>query len=244
MLILISPSKTQNKKCFETANTDTSLFKKQTSYLLDSLVSNIDNQNLSDWLEIKNNPKLLKTTIDDIKNYKTNKAYKAIEFYSGLQFKNIYYRNLNDNQQELINNHLLIMSAFYGLVLPNQYIKPYRLMMGSQIKLNNYKDLYQLWSNEINNYLLKQNKLIINLTSQEYGKILDQDLLNIVNIDFKVFKNNKYISVATMSKQCRGNFIYQFSLVNFDLTKLKELDVLGFKYNKELSDNKNYIFTK
>lgn len=246
MKILISPSKTQNKNIDDKlSKQENLLFLNESKFLNQELLNNLNNKDIKSWLEI-NNQNLFNETKKDIENYLSNSCYKAIEFYDGLQFKNIKYSELNENQKSLLNDNLIIVSAFYGLVFPNSYIKPYRLMMGSKIKLSSHKNLYDFWFDKLNQKLLEINedKLIINLCSGEYSKVLDYSKLNIINVDFKLFKNNKYVSLSTFSKQCRGAFINEFVKVNFDLLKIKSLNILGFEFNQELSNDKNIIFTK
>lgn len=246
MKILISPSKTQNKKIDSFSNNEENiLFSNKTNELNDLLINSIKNKKFNSWLELKNNS-LIEETIKDIKDFKNNKAYKAIEFYDGLQFKNILYSQLSETQKEKLNESLIIISGLYGIVFPNSYIKPYRLMLGSKIDIPNYKNLYDFWFKEFNQKLeeLNPDKLIINLASGEYSKLIDNSIFNVINVDFKLFKSNKYVSLSTFSKQCRGYFINQFLSISLDINKIKDLDILGFKFNNELSDKNNYIFTK
>ncbi|BAC44417.1 YaaA family protein [Malacoplasma penetrans] len=246
MKILISPSKTQNKNIDSFSNNEENiLFTNKTNELNDLLIKSINNEKFNSWLELKNNS-LIEETIKDIKEFKNNKAYKAIEFYDGLQFKNILYSQLSETQKTKLNESLIIISGFYGIVFPNSYIKPYRLMLGSKINIPNYKNLYDFWFKEFNQKLeeLNPDKLIINLASGEYSKLIDNSIFNVINVDFKLFKSNKYVSLSTFSKQCRGYFINQFLNINLDINKIKDLDILGFKFNNELSYKNNYIFTK
>lgn len=245
MIIVISPSKTQNLKSQVTKDNDTKHFPQETLLINDELKNKIYSNDFNNYLEIKNK-KLYELTIENINNFNFNKAYMAINFYNGLQFKNINYDKLDSKTQNLINDKLIILSAYYGIVRPNDFIKPYRLMMGSKILIEN-KILYDFWFFKINKMLKKINNdnLILNLASNEYSKILDNDLFNIINIDFKVQKNEfNYVSISTFSKQCRGNFIKEFAKINFDMNKIFDMDILGFKYNKSISNNKNIIYTK
>lgn len=246
MKILISPSKTQNKLIENKQNNQENiLFENKTKELNSILLNSINNKNFNSWLELKND-KLINQTIEDIKKFETNKAFKAIEFYDGLQFKNIFYHKLSNEQKQELNNHLIIISGFYGIVFPESFIKPYRLMLGSKIKLPNHKDLYDFWFKEFNEKLLELNpdKLIINLASSEYSKLIDESKFDVINIDFKLYKSNKYVSLSTFSKQCRGFFVNQFLKVNLDIKDIKNLDILGFTYNEDLSNKNSYMFTK
>lgn len=245
MIIVISPSKTQNLKLISNTKNDNKNFANETTIINNELKKKIDDKKFDEWLEIKNE-KLHSLVVNNIINFAKNNSYKAISFYDGLQFKNINYDGLCLKYQNLINDKLIILSAYYGLVKPTDFIKPYRLMMGSKVLIEN-KSLYDFWFSKINKALKKLNNdnVILNLASNEYSKILDHNLFNIINIDFKIEKeNNKYVSISTFSKQCRGNFIKEFSMLNFDFEKIFDLDILGFKYNKSLSNKNNIIYTK
>lgn len=245
MIIVISPSKTQKLNSILNSLKDDKYFEYETNLINNELKNKINDKKFNEWLEIKNK-KLHDQTIKNINNFILNKSYKAINFYDGLQFKNIDYDNLNLEQQKLIDNNVIILSAYYGIVRPNNFIKPYRLMMGSKILIND-KSLYDFWYEKINGELQKINgdNLILNLASNEYSKVLNSNIFKIINVDFKIEKsNNKFVSTSTFSKQCRGNFIKEFSKINFDFKNIYKLDILGFKYNKNISNKNNIIYTK
>ena len=66
-----------------------------------------------------------------------------------------------------------------------------------------------------------------------------------INISFLQFKNDKYINQATYSKQARGillNYIIQNKIESID--KIKEFDLDNYRYNTELSDANNIVFTR
>ena len=50
--------------------------------------------------------------------------------------------------------------------------------------------------------------------------------------------------MSTYSKQCRGNFIKNFLKVNLNIKEITKLNILGFTYNKDLSNATKIIFTK
>ncbi|MDE5767009.1 MAG: YaaA family protein [Malacoplasma sp.] len=245
MKILISPSKTQNLNIKNKSSSESNIFfKSETKQINQTLLENIDNKNFNKFLEIKNSS-LKEQTIFNIKNYETNQSYYAIEFYDGLQFKNIEYDLISQQEKNLLNQSLIIISAYYGIVFCNSYIKPYRLMLGSQIEINN-QSLYEFWFKKFNQKLLEINpdKTIINLASAEYSKLIDYSMFKVIDIDFKLLKNGKYVSMSTYSKQCRGNFIKNFLKVNLNIKEIAKLDILGFTYNKDLSNETKIIFTK
>ncbi len=89
-----------------------------------------------------------------------------------------------------------MLSGLYGVIRPLELIQPYRLEIGARLENNTKgKSLYEFWSGEIST-ILNENEtdIIINLTSNEYSKGIDQRALNakIISVVFKEFKNNAY----------------------------------------------------
>lgn len=120
------------------------------------------------------------------------------------------------------HNHLGIISGFYGLISPLNYIQPYRLEMGTRLRfsvmkdkgandeLKAYKNLYAFWSEMLTKKMatiLKKEKVLINLASVEYSKVIDRkkleelmatpkagqrvDKVQIIDVIFKVNKVSK-----------------------------------------------------
>ena len=78
------------------------------------------------------------------------------------------------------NKHLLILSGFYGILRPLDFMAPYRLEMGTRLAFDDYKTLYNFWENKIVNLLNRDLKaqgddVLVNLASNEYFKsIIDE----------------------------------------------------------------------
>ena len=62
-----------------------------------------------------------------------------------------------------------ILDAFYGIVNPLDEVLPYRLEMQYPIKVND-KNLYKFWNDKIYNKLYGEDKVIVNLASEEYKR--------------------------------------------------------------------------
>jgi cytoplasmic iron level regulating protein YaaA (DUF328/UPF0246 family) len=94
--------------------------------------------------------------------------------YSGLQFDKL---NLTD--QKFAQKKLRILSGLYGILRPFDEIQPYRLEMGTKLKTENFKNLYDYWKDEITEHLnleLKKDKFLINLASNEYFSAIDKKI--------------------------------------------------------------------
>mgnify|MGYP000503833648 FL=1 len=116
---------------------------------------------------------------------------------------------------EYANNKLRILSGLYGYLSPSDVIMPYRLEMGTKIKVGESKNLYEFWRNTLTNSLVKEistDGFLINLASEEYFKVIDKSKINIPIITpvFKDIKNGKPKVISFFAKRARGemcNFI-------------------------------------
>lgn len=166
-------------------------------------------------------------------------ATMAINAYNGIVFKQFKKDNL-----DYLNKHLRIISAYYGLLKPNNGITPYRLEMECPLKVNN-QNLYNFWGKDIYNEL--NDHIIINLASKEYDKCV-RDYLNeddlFIDIDFIEIKNNKLLRSSTNLKKVRGLFLDYLVQNNIeDLDKLKDFNYDGYTFDTSSTQTK-LIFTK
>ena len=167
--------------------------------------------------------------------------------YDGLVFKNIKAENFTKDDFEFANNNIRILDAFYGIVNPLDEILPYRLEMQYTIKIND-KNLYKFWNDKIYNKLYDEDNTIINLASEEYSKVVrtflrEDDIF--IDIDFKVYKNGKLKTLATLAKIARGQMIKY--IVENKINKpeyLKYLTFDNYKFCPNLSTSKKFVFVK
>lgn len=164
----------------------------------------------------------------------------AIMSYRGLQFQYMAPSLFTKEQLEYVDKHLIILSGFYGALKPFDGVTPYRLEMQSRLSINDNKDLYEFWSEKITKKL--EADLIINLASNEYSKVIN---LNKINIIFGELINDKVVEKGTLCKMARGEMVRYMAENNIkDVDSIKNFDRLGYKYNKEFSDEYNIVFIK
>ena len=197
---------------------------------------------------MKVNKEIAFKTFANIKDFKISKNRgHALKCYDGLVFKNIGVEDFDYDDINFANNHLRILSGFYGILKPLTSIQPYRLEMGCKIEIDNYKNLYKFWQDKIYNNIISLNEPIINLASKEYSKTITpylKDSDKFINIDFLMFKNGKYKAVATSAKMARGQmtrYIIKNKITNIELLKDFYYDV--YQYNQHLSNETNFVFT-
>lgn len=233
----MSPSKTKKINKIETIALKEYKYEDKVTKIIETIVKMTND-------EIVKKFKLNYEKSDQLKNFYidyNNESYgHAIKSYTGLAFKQ--FENINsDTTNEIIaefENRLVILSALYGLLNAFDGIKNYRLDMNNSIF--NDKTLYKFWQKEIDEYF-KDDELIINLASKEYSKMIDKNKL--INIEFYEKKDDKLKQVSANSKKIRGNMAYTI-IINkiYDIEDIKKIEIDNYKYNVEMSNERNLIF--
>lgn len=167
--------------------------------------------------------------------------------YDGLVFKNIKAEDFSNEDFDFADDHVKILDAFYGIVNPLDEVLPYRLEMQYPIKIQD-KNLYKFWDNKIYNKLYSQDNVIVNLASEEYAKVIRRFLREddiFIDIDFKIYKNGKLKTLATLAKIARGQMI-RFIIKNRinNPEDLKNFTFDNYKFSHNLSTNRKFVFIK
>lgn len=244
MKIIFSPSKEMREEnIFENKKIEftESKFKAKTNILINTLKQkSID--------EIKNIMKLkgelLNKTYKDIQDYDKLKSIPTISMYYGVSFKELELEDYSEKSLKYLKNNLLILSALYGISMPFDLLKKYRLDMTMSIM---DKGLYSFWKKDVTDYIsniLNKDEILLNLASGEFSKVIDNKI-PMINIDFREEKDGVYKSVSTYSKKARGKFLnYLIKNQINNLEDIKEVELDKYSFNKDLSDEKNFVFTR
>tara|TARA_B100000242_G_scaffold54407_1_gene32635 strand:- start:1994 stop:2758 length:765 start_codon:yes stop_codon:yes gene_type:complete len=186
-----------------------------------------------------------------------NKPAESKTRPAALAFKGDVYQGLeaesfNDNDLKFAQRHLRILSGLYGLLRPLDAIQPYRLEMGTKLKTSKGQNLYDYWGTKLTtglNEALKESKegTLVNLASNEYFGAVQPKLLegSLLNIGFKEKRNGQLKFVSFSAKKARGlmaKFIIKERLKNPD--DLKNFDLEDYKFNKKLSSELDWTFSR
>lgn len=116
-------------------------------------------------------------------------------------------------------------------------MQPYRLEMGTDLKINRNNNLYEFWGDKITEALnaeIPDNEIVLNLASNEYFKSVNTKKLNgtLISPVFKDFKNGKLKIISFFAKKARGSMT-RF-VVDTDVKSYKDLlnfDIDGYKFS-------------
>lgn len=151
-----------------------------------------------------------------------------------------------------VNEHLGILSGLYGVLKPLDLIQPYRLEMGTKLKNERGNNLYEFWGEEVTKTINarmadSEDKVLINLASNEYFKVIKKKALNaqIITPRFEDEKNGQYKVISFYAKKARGLMVkYAADNKLTNVGHLKQFDLAGYYYVDELSDDKTWTFRR
>lgn len=172
----------------------------------------------------------------------------AILSYEGIQYQYMAPAVFTDSALSYIQEHLRILSGFYGVLKPLDGIVPYRLEMQAGAKVEGSANLYDFWGGKIYGNILDGDGTVINLASKEYSRCIEHYLKPddiFVTCVFGELKEGKIIQKGTLAKMARGEMVRYMAENNVtDLEGLKEFTGLGYQYQKDISKERDYIFLK
>ena len=177
-------------------------------------------------------------------------ARPAIFTFDGAVYRGLDIWTIPNDKLPVVNQYIRILSGLYGILRPFDLIYPYRLEMGTKLQFDTYKNLYAYWRDKVTAYLQNEmapDEILVNLASQEYFKVIDTKKLNrqIVNIEFKEFKDGKLKTITIYTKMARGNMA-RFIVLNEVKTvdELKLFNENGYAFDANLSTGNKLVFTR
>ena len=153
-----------------------------------------------------------------------------------------------NDELDYVQEHLRILSGFYGVLRPFDGVTPYRLEMQARLKIGEAKDLYSYWGDSIAKNLLSETDCILNLASQEYSRCVSAHLTDGVQFITCLFcerKNGKLIEKGTLCKMARGEMVRYMAEHQIETAeKIKAFDRLGYRFAPSESNQTTYTFIK
>jgi cytoplasmic iron level regulating protein YaaA (DUF328/UPF0246 family) len=250
MLIVVSPAKRLDETESARAETSAPVFQDHADELA-TIARELTSADLEKLMHIS--PKLGALNVERFAAFGSGAGEKpAIDMFSGDTYAGLDASSLSDDEMRYAQDHLNILSGLYGLLRPLDNVAPYRLEMGTRLKNNRGKNLYEFWGDLIAKELNKraksvENDLLINCASVEYFSAIDLKALNlkIITPQFMEMKSGKPKIVSFFAKKARGamaRYIIQNRLR--DPESLKDFELGGYKYNSDLSGTEKWVFLR
>jgi len=107
--------------------------------------------------------------------FTTQNARPAVYAFNGDVYTGLDSYTIPENKLDDLQDTLRILSGLYGVLKPLDLIQPYRLEMGTKLKVGRKDNLYQFWKKQVTQKLndeLQDDELFVNLASNEYFRWL------------------------------------------------------------------------
>ena len=172
----------------------------------------------------------------------------AILSYEGIQYQYMAPGVFTSAEYGYVQEHLRILSGFYGLLRPFDGVTPYRLEMQARLAVDVAKDLYAFWGSSLARQLAAESGCILNLASREYSLCVSKHLEPSVRFITCVFgeeTGGRILEKGTLCKMARGEMVRY--LAEHRITEpeaAKGFDRLGYRYAPTRSDRNTYVFLR
>ncbi len=254
MLITLSPSKGQDFESASLSRIYTKPADLKDSELLIKELRKINSKQLQELMAVSEN--IAKLNVERYKSFitpfTTKNAKQAVFAFKGDVYSGLELEKFTEEDYAFAQDHVRILSGLYGCLRPLDLIQPYRLEMKTRLKNDRGENLYQFWGDRITKSLNKELKkqkepVLVNLASNEYFKSVKPKLLEgrLLTINFKETKDSKTRVVAIFAKRARGmmtDYIIRHRVEKPE--DIKKFKLGGYKFNKVLSDDKQWTFER
>lgn len=246
MKIIISPAKKMN------GNTDSfechslPYFLSQSEQLLAQLRSMSYEELKSLW---KCSDSIARQNVERIERMDLRRNLTpAILAYEGIQYQHMAPGVFSAQALAYIQDHLRILSGFYGILRPFDGVTPYRLEMQAKLAVGEKEDLYAFWGDLIAKALFSDTDLVVDLASKEYRQCISPYVPaegRLLTCVFGEWTGNKIIEKGTMCKMARGEMVRFMAEAQIeDKEGLQSFHALGFHFSLEHSEENIYVFLK
>ena len=179
-------------------------------------------------------------------------ARQAITSFKGDVYLGLDVNSFREEDFNTAQRSVRILSGLHGILKPLDLIRPYRLEMGTLLKVGRANNLYEFWGDKILNSLqkepaFKEDNTIVNLASQEYfNAITLKDFKGrIVTPIFKEYRNGVYKPIHIFLKKARGymtSYIVKHKINNVE--ELKLFNGEGYEFSDSLSKGNHWVFIR
>ena len=177
-----------------------------------------------------------------------NRLTPAVLAYEGIAFQYMAPAVFEIQQFEYLQNHLRILSAFYGILKPLDGVTPYRLEMQAKAEIEETTNLYDYWGDRLYHSVIDDSRTIINLASKEYSKCIERylsDKDNYITIIFCELSGDKLVTKGTYAKMARGEMVRFMAENNIENpVDIQKFDRLGYAFRGNLSSETEYVFER
>ena len=180
----------------------------------------------------------------------------ALLSYDGIQYTYMAPAVFEDGQYDYVQNHLRILSGFYGVVKPMDGVVPYRLEMQAKADVSGFKNLYDFWGDSLYREVMddpeglasRRSRIIVNLASKEYSRCIEKYLRpddRYITCIFGEPEGKKVVQKGVYAKMARGEMVRFMAGIQAEAPEqIKDFSWSGYRYDQERSSDSEYVFIR
>ena len=245
MRIIISPAKKMKVDTDSLPFQDQPGFLPKTEQLCKILKAMSDSELKKLW---KCNDQIAELNIQRLQNMDLhNRLTPAVLAYEGIQYQYMAPGVFTEQAFDYVQEHLRILSGFYGILKPFDGVTPYRLEMQAKLRVGECRDLYAYWGDCLARVLFNETDCIVSLASKEYSVCISKYLPENVRFITCVFgeeKNGKVIEKGTLCKMARGEMVRFMAENQISAPEqIKSFNRLNYSFDPARSNENLFVFT-
>ena len=249
MFVVVSPAKKMDMSSVDVGPVTAPDFMEDADVLAKA-AGKLSKQGLMDLMHISES--LAALNKERFANFGEQDKKAAAFAFAGDTYQGFEAATLSEDAVRWAQDHMGILSGLYGVLRPLDEIEPYRLEMGSKLKVGRKPSLYAYWGSRLAETLNERagsvgSDVLVNCASQEYFGAVDQKALSlrIITPTFYEPKPTGPKIVSFYAKKARGamaRYIVENRLT--DPEALKDFDLGGYEYQPDMSSPDNPVFLR
>lgn len=172
----------------------------------------------------------------------------ALLAYDGIQYTYMAPSIFLDEYYAYVEEHLRILSGFYGILKPFDGVVPYRLELNNPFDTSFCASLYAFWNQRLYQELTKDDPEILDLASAQYSKIITPYLTKrntYVKCYFMEEEQGRLREKGVYVKMARGEMVRYLAEINAQsFEEVKGFQRLQYQFQEALSDEHRYVFVR
>ena len=246
MRIIISPAKQMRVDTDTFACREIPVFPEKTEILLNYISGLSYEEQKTLWAC---NDRIAGENAERFRNMDLRKGLTpAILAYDGIQYTYMAPAVFEDGQFDYVQEHLRILSGFYGVVKPMDGVVPYRLEMQAKAKLPGFRNLYEFWGEDLYREVMDESRVLVNLASKEYSKCIEKYLKpgdRYITCIFGEPEGDKIVQKGVYAKMARGEMVRFMAGMQAETPEqMKDFSWSGYRFEEERSSETEYVFVR
>ena len=255
MRIIISPAKKMRVDTETFACTELPVFLNKTMILKDWIRDLSYEEQKRLWAC---NDRIAKQNAERFADMNLNRALTpALLAYDGIQYTYMAPAVFEDGQFDYVQEHLRILSGFYGVVKPMDGVVSYRLEMSAKwtgfalqekTSVTAYRDLYDFWGDDLYREVMDKSRILINLASKEYSKCIEKYLghdVRYITCVFGELEGGKVVQKGVYAKMARGEMVRFMAGIQAETPEqIRDFNWSGYRFDESRSSAAEYVFIR